>query len=327
MRGVALTAGEVLEDIWAPVFVALVLSFVTGGRLPSRARPAHRRLGVRRRRSSWTSSRCCSSEQPGNVLLVFPSEHRSTAPSTRRSARWRSSSASRPCARDRRPLARGVAAAAAGAAAERRGRRVPADVRLAAGDRPRRRARGRSSMIVRRVLARCSSCRRRSSPGCCARGSPAADSRSSSASSAGCAARRCRRRSARTLGDPTLVLAYRLPERAGYADAEGRPVLVPPVTADRASAPIERDGREVAALVYDASLDDDPEMVEAVLRRRRDGAGERAPPRRVRGPARRGAGVAPADRRGRRRRTPAARARPPRRRPAAARRRSRCSCG
>src|SRR6185436_19231055 len=34
--GVALTAGEVLEDIWAPVFVALVLSFVTGGRLQSR---------------------------------------------------------------------------------------------------------------------------------------------------------------------------------------------------------------------------------------------------------------------------------------------------
>src|SRR3954447_23271423 len=31
--GVALTAGEVLEDIWAPAFVALVLSSVTAGRL------------------------------------------------------------------------------------------------------------------------------------------------------------------------------------------------------------------------------------------------------------------------------------------------------
>jgi signal transduction histidine kinase len=41
-------------------------------------------------------------------------------------------------------------------------------------------------------------------------------------------------------------------------------VLVPPVTPDRASVPLEHDGREVAALVYDASLDDDPEMVEAV---------------------------------------------------------------
>ena len=33
---------------------------------------------------------------------------------------------------------------------------------------------------------------------------------------------------------------------------------------ERAVAPIERDGREVAALVYDAALDDDPELVEAV---------------------------------------------------------------
>jgi signal transduction histidine kinase len=39
---------------------------------------------------------------------------------------------------------------------------------------------------------------------------------------------------------------------------------VPPVTPDRASVPIERDGREVASIVYDSSLDDDPEMVEAV---------------------------------------------------------------
>jgi signal transduction histidine kinase len=68
----------------------------------------------------------------------------------------------------------------------------------------------------------------------------------------------------RTLGDPTLVLAHRLPGAPGYADGAGNRVLVPPVTEDRASAPIERDGREVAAMVYDASLDDDPEMVEAV---------------------------------------------------------------
>src|SRR3954464_9736575 len=34
--GLTLTAGEVLEDIWTPVFIALVLSFVSGGRLVSR---------------------------------------------------------------------------------------------------------------------------------------------------------------------------------------------------------------------------------------------------------------------------------------------------
>jgi signal transduction histidine kinase len=69
---------------------------------------------------------------------------------------------------------------------------------------------------------------------------------------------------AKTLGDPALVVAYRLPGSLGYADSDGRAVLVPPVAHDRASAAIGRGGREVAALVYDASLDDDPELVEAV---------------------------------------------------------------
>jgi signal transduction histidine kinase len=69
---------------------------------------------------------------------------------------------------------------------------------------------------------------------------------------------------AKTLGDPGLVVAYRLPKSLGYADADGRPVMVPSVAHDRATAPIERDGRDVAALIYDASLDDDPELVEAV---------------------------------------------------------------
>jgi signal transduction histidine kinase len=69
---------------------------------------------------------------------------------------------------------------------------------------------------------------------------------------------------AKTLGDPALVVAYQLPGSLGYADADGRPVLVPPVAHDRATAAIERDGQQVAALVYDASLDDDPELIEAV---------------------------------------------------------------
>jgi signal transduction histidine kinase len=69
---------------------------------------------------------------------------------------------------------------------------------------------------------------------------------------------------AKTLGDPSLVVAYRLPESLGYADGDGHPVLVPPVAADRSSATVESEGTVLAALVYDASLDDDPELVEAV---------------------------------------------------------------
>src|SRR3954447_23741081 len=71
--GVALTAGEVLEDIWTPVFVALVLSFVTGGRLESR---------IDRVIVAWVFVAVfvldvvsmLFVQQPGNVLVAFPSE-------------------------------------------------------------------------------------------------------------------------------------------------------------------------------------------------------------------------------------------------------------
>jgi signal transduction histidine kinase len=54
----------------------------------------------------------------------------------------------------------------------------------------------------------------------------------------------------RALGDPGLVLA--LPGDPAPAPAPGHRI-----------APVERGGREVAAIVYDASLDDDPELLEA----------------------------------------------------------------
>ena len=124
----------------------------------------------------------------------------------------------------------------------------------------------------------------------------------------------------RTLGDPTLVLAYRLPDSQGHADAAGRPVLVPPVTPDRSSAPIEHDGPRGGGARLRRLARRRPGDDRGGPRRGDDGARERAPPRGVRGSARRGAGVAPAHRRGRRRRAPPARARPARRRAAAARR-------
>jgi signal transduction histidine kinase len=69
---------------------------------------------------------------------------------------------------------------------------------------------------------------------------------------------------ARTLGDPSLVLAYRVRGERAYIDGAGQPVTLPAPDGDRAAAPIERDGRELGMLVYDASLDDDPELVAAV---------------------------------------------------------------
>jgi signal transduction histidine kinase len=69
---------------------------------------------------------------------------------------------------------------------------------------------------------------------------------------------------ATTLGDPALVLAYRVPDQEVFIDGAGRPVAVPGPDSGRTAAPIERDGRELGMLVYDASLDDDPELVGAV---------------------------------------------------------------
>jgi signal transduction histidine kinase len=69
---------------------------------------------------------------------------------------------------------------------------------------------------------------------------------------------------AKTLGDPSMVLAYRVPGTRSYIDGAGHPVALPRPDGDRTAAPIERDGRELGMLLYDASLDDDPELVEAV---------------------------------------------------------------
>jgi signal transduction histidine kinase len=69
---------------------------------------------------------------------------------------------------------------------------------------------------------------------------------------------------AKVLGDPALVLAYRVPGERSYMDGRGRTVALPAARGDRAAAPVERDGRELAMLVYDASLEDDPELVAAV---------------------------------------------------------------
>jgi signal transduction histidine kinase len=69
---------------------------------------------------------------------------------------------------------------------------------------------------------------------------------------------------AKVLGDPGLVLAYRVPGERAYLDGGGQPVALPAPGGDRVATPVERDGRELGMLVYDASLDDDPELVEAV---------------------------------------------------------------
>jgi signal transduction histidine kinase len=68
---------------------------------------------------------------------------------------------------------------------------------------------------------------------------------------------------ARALHDPTVQLAYWLPDRGAFVDTEGRPVELP-AGGGRAVTILRHDGDTVAALVHDAALDDEPELVQAV---------------------------------------------------------------
>jgi signal transduction histidine kinase len=74
---------------------------------------------------------------------------------------------------------------------------------------------------------------------------------------------RLRAELARALGDPSLELAYWLPDSEQYVDAEGRPAALGSPTSGRAVTQVERDGRRIAAIVHDPALLDDPEQVRA----------------------------------------------------------------
>jgi signal transduction histidine kinase len=68
---------------------------------------------------------------------------------------------------------------------------------------------------------------------------------------------------ARTLRDPSLTLAYWLPEFDAYADVEGRKVELP-TDGRRGLTLLEHDGTPVAALLHDPALDEEPELLSSV---------------------------------------------------------------
>jgi signal transduction histidine kinase len=68
---------------------------------------------------------------------------------------------------------------------------------------------------------------------------------------------------ARALGDPSLELAYRLPDSDTYVDIDGRRFELPADGAAQAVTYVEREGRRIAAVVHDASLADNASLVEA----------------------------------------------------------------
>ena len=68
---------------------------------------------------------------------------------------------------------------------------------------------------------------------------------------------------ARAVGDPSLEIAFWLPERNAYADADGNAVTLPEEDPHRAVTRLDHHGEPIAALVHDPSLLDDPRLLEA----------------------------------------------------------------
>jgi signal transduction histidine kinase len=68
---------------------------------------------------------------------------------------------------------------------------------------------------------------------------------------------------ARALRDPSLELAYWLPDFRRYVDLDGKPVTLSSQDG-RAATPVDRNGAHVAALLHHRGLLEEPELLEAV---------------------------------------------------------------
>jgi signal transduction histidine kinase len=69
---------------------------------------------------------------------------------------------------------------------------------------------------------------------------------------------------ARAVGDPSLLVAYRLPDDDGYVDEAGRRVELAAAGENRAVTYLQEGGEQIGALVHDAAVLDDPDLVSAV---------------------------------------------------------------
>ena len=69
---------------------------------------------------------------------------------------------------------------------------------------------------------------------------------------------------ARTLGDPTLELAYWVPATGRYVDADGTPVQLPEADPRRAATLVRRGEERIAALIHDPALSENAELIDSV---------------------------------------------------------------
>lgn len=70
-----------------------------------------------------------------------------------------------------------------------------------------------------------------------------------------------RDRLAKTLGDSSLALGYRLKETGALVDDAGHPLELPAAGSGRAVTRLERNGEEIGVLVHDAAVLSDPELI------------------------------------------------------------------
>jgi signal transduction histidine kinase len=68
---------------------------------------------------------------------------------------------------------------------------------------------------------------------------------------------------ARALRDPSVRLAYWLPEFDAYADVDGQEIGLES-SSGRSSTPVKRDGQKVAMLVHDSALEHEPRLLASV---------------------------------------------------------------
>lgn len=68
---------------------------------------------------------------------------------------------------------------------------------------------------------------------------------------------------AAALGDPSLLVAYPLPDGRGHVDASGHRIEVTGESPTRRVTRLEVGGREIVTIVHDAAVLDDPDLLEA----------------------------------------------------------------
>jgi signal transduction histidine kinase len=69
---------------------------------------------------------------------------------------------------------------------------------------------------------------------------------------------------AAALGDPGLTLAYWLPDSREFVNSDGQRIELPGPGSGRVATIVENEGRPVAAIVHEAALENEPELVRAV---------------------------------------------------------------